>query len=585
MIELPTDEKKLLPVVNDLIQQCRVSVDVRASYCKLMNAISETGRSDGTKSLMNLLHLQLERTAAHLFSPVELKFTLDYELSYPKNRLEQAKTVGIALTRSWERNNTDLLFGQGVFESLKYGAALLKQWVQAEGRDLHPSYYAKIIMPWQFGVYNEAENDINKQPALCETTTMTMPEVWRRIYMLPDAKKLYNRISAHAMTGNSNADPTSFFHQVLSASQLQTGVQQSTRPLPGGIVQLNNDPNYAVMGPTVMAPTVKAHELWVQGETDYTTVIMIEPDIIIAPLYKHENLLIPGSKDKDGNIEGSMVQPYRLIQANVVSNWFWGRSELVDLIEPQGLLSMWLDDLKRLFGLQVDKILAFASENGMTDEMYAQFRAAGYFNTGPGGKVEDLTPKFPAEMLPLIKWLIETINWLGGFPDIMQGKGEPGVRAGVHASTLLKTASPTLRDRALLVERQCANAADLHLQIKEAKEDRKYWTDGSTVEKMAETEFMLTDLPDDWRVTVDSHSSSPIFNDDNAQLIMAGMKLGVVGPNYVLDNLPFPNRESARAEKKDMAEAQQQQLKMLMQHDPEGMMRVQERKLIAGSRR
>ncbi|HSV26173.1 MAG TPA: hypothetical protein VLJ17_24505 [Xanthobacteraceae bacterium] len=454
--------------------------------------------------------------------------------------------------------------------------------MQAEGKDLHPSYYAKLIMPWQFGVYNESENDINKQPAVCETTTMTMPEVWRRIYHLPNAKEMYKRIAAHAMTGNSNADPQSFFHQVLSSSQLQTGVQQSTRPLPGGIVQLNNDPNYAVMGPSVMAPTVKAHELWVQGKTDYVTVIMIEPDIIIAPLYKHENLLIPGSKDEHGEVEGSMVQPYRLIQANVVTNWFWGRSELVDLVEPQGLLGTWLDDLKRLFGLQVDKILAFASENGMTDELFARFRATGYMNVGQGGQVNDLTPKFPPEMLPLIKWLIETINWLGGFPNIMQGMGEPGVRAGSHASTLLKTASPTLRDRALLVERQCANAADLHLQIKEAKEERRYWV---SAEDMEGTAFMLTDLPQDWRVTVDSHSSSPIFNDDNAQLIMAGLKGSVVGPNYVLDNLPFPNREAARAEKKEMQQAQQKQIEMLLKSDPEGVQRVMERKLLAGGGR
>ena len=77
------------------------------------------------------------------------------------------------------------------------------------------------------------------------------------------------------------------------------------------------------------------------------------------------------------------------------------------------------------------------------------------------GGAEDLTPKFPSELLPIIKWLIEQVNTLGSFPEIMQGKGESGVRAGAHAETLMKTASPTLRDRALLTERQCAVCADL----------------------------------------------------------------------------------------------------------------------------
>src|ERR1700679_1327674 len=103
----------------------------------------------------------------------------------------------------------------------------------------------------------------------------------------------------------------------------------------------------------------------------------------------------------------------------------------------------------------------------------------------------------------------------------MEGKGEPGVRAESHASTLMKTASPYLRDRALLVERQVATAADTTLSLKEAKDGRNYWVDGSSIATMDQTQFKLTDLPEDWRVSVDSHSSSPIFSDENEQLIMA----------------------------------------------------------------
>jgi hypothetical protein len=127
----------------------------------------------------------------------------------------------------------------------------------------------------------------------------------------------------------------------------------------------------------------------------------------------------------------------------------------------------------------------------------------------------------------------------------MQGKGEPGVRADSHANTLMKTASPYLRDRALLVERQVATAADKTLSLKEAKDASKYWTDGTTIQTMSDTEFLLTDLPDDWRVSVDSHSSSPIFSDENTQLIMAGLKTGIVTGEYVVDNLPFPNKEES----------------------------------------
>lgn len=565
MLEVPTDKRDLLDFTNKMIETCRVSVNVRSAYCRLMNAIAETGRYDGTKSLINMLYRHLTRTAAHLFSPVELKFAIDFERPTTKRFLEMGQTAARTLTRTWERSNTDILFGRGVFESLKYGSCIMKQWVQAEGKDLDPVYYARLVMPWQFGVYDESENDISKQSALCESVQMTKPEVWRRIFHLPNANKLYERICQHASKGNATNDPQSFFHQILSTSQLNTGVQQNTRPLPGGIVQLNNDPNYAIMGPSIAADTVLAHELWVQDATgDYTTILMVEPDIIVAPLYKKDNLLI----------RGSGLQPYRLIQANEVSNWFWGRSELVDLIEPQSLLSMWLDDLKRLFGLQVDKILGFIGEAGVTDEIYGAFRGAGYINLPQGSDIKDVTPKMPPESLQLIKFLMETINTLGEFPNIMQGQGEQGVRSMAHASTLLKTASPTLRDRALLVERQCAVTADLTLAIMEAKDSDFYWTHGDDIKQIEDSKFLLADLTEDWRVTVDSHSSSPIFSDENAQLIILGFKLGIVDAQYVLDNLPFPNREFAKTSAAEREKKQAALMQQLAERDPEAFAKL-----------
>src|SRR5262245_28145522 len=540
MLPVPSSQPELIAFAHDLIEQCRVSVGQRSAYYRLLNAVSETGRYDGWKSLINMLHSHLERTAAHLFSPIELKFAIDYERPRSTVDLERAKQVAKVLTRQWDRNNIDMTFGRGVFEGLKYGACILKQWPQMEswgGTAELPVYYDKLVQPWQFGVYREDENHIERQEALCETQLLTEPEIWARIYHMPDARKLMERIRSHMHQGQAANEPTSFFHQVLSSSQLSTtaDVQSATRP--GGIVQMGYDPQYMVMGPTIGPSVVPLHVLWVKHATDSTTVQLIEPDIIVAPRYKKANLLgIPRQ------------QPYRLIQPNQTTNWFWGRSELVDLIEPQMLLSIWADDVKRLFGLQVDKILGFTGEAGIDDERYAQFRNAGYLNLPAGADIKDVTPKMPPEAIAMLKFAIEIINTLGGFPEIMQGKGEPGVRAGVHANTLLKTGSPTLRDRSLLVERQCESAADLSLQMMEAKDPQRYWLKADNpIKDVEETSFLLADLPDDWRVTVDSHSSSPIFADENSQLISQGAKAGYVDGEYVIDNLPFPDKERAKA--------------------------------------
>ena len=43
----------------------------------------------------------------------------------------------------------------------------------------------------------------------------------------------------------------------------------------------------------------------------------------------------------------------------------------------------------------------------------------------------------------------------------------------------------------------------------------------------------FADLPEDWRITVDSHSSSPIFADENTQMVFAAQKLGIVDGDAV----------------------------------------------------
>jgi len=55
------------------------------------------------------------------------------------------------------------------------------------------SYEKKLVMPWNFGVYREGENDIENQEVLCETSTLTGPEVWQRIWNFPIRKSCMSR--------------------------------------------------------------------------------------------------------------------------------------------------------------------------------------------------------------------------------------------------------------------------------------------------------------------------------------------------------------------------------------------------------
>ena len=544
---------------------------MRAAYYRQLNNIIETGRQDSqSRSLINMLFVHHDRLASHLFSPSQLQFTVDYENAYPKDELERAAVGGRLLTRDWERSNTDMIFGQGVFEALKYGAAILKQWPKVEGDNKAVRHQSALVMPWQFGVYREDVNDLARQPAFCETYMLTMPEVWNRVCHLPEAEDLYRRIQANSAKGQASDEYNSFFHQVMSTSQLSTSPTGATRPTPGGIVDLNSGVGYGVLGPEIAVNMVRGHELWLWQGDDYLTVQIIEPDILIAPRYRKANLLVGGD-------EPSGLQPYTLIQPNQTHGYFWGRAESVDLIAPQALLSDWADDVKRLFGVQLDKILGFQGYDGLTDELYDQSREAGFFNGPPGSAITDLTPKFPPEALTMLDKLMKIIDMLGGFDNILSGQGEQGVRAGVHAETLLKTASPRLRDRSLLVERQCAEAGDLWLSVMQAKDAKNYWTKGGSEDEMAASSFLLSDLPDDRRVSVDSHSSSPIFADDHQNLVGFGVKSGFVDGHMAIELLNFPQKERLQEALREKEKKQQELIQQLIQKDPDAAIKLLEK--------
>lgn len=570
MLEIPKTQAKILAFANELISRCTNSQGNRAAYYQQLDAVARTGTVTGAVSLVNLLHDHLDRLASHLFSPTDLRFTLDFENEYPAEVLKRANLVARLITRDWDRNNTDILFARGVLESLKYGAALLKQWVELDSGN-QPLFRRRLVLPWQFGVYREDENDLSNQEAMVETTFVSLPEVWQRIYAMPDAADLFESIKATADDGGKSNNNESYMQQVVSTSQIDT--TGGTNSLPGGVVQFGATSNPSGFPPQPNVPMVKLHELWVKGQDDYVTIQVIEDSILVAPRFKPTNALIPMAVGESG----PRVHPYTLIQPNEVEKNFWGRSELVDLIMPQDFLSATASDIKRLFQLQVDKIFGFTGFDGIDDEMYGAMRVSGFLNLPQGASVQDLTPKLPPESMAILDKIIALMNMIGGFPDIMQGRGEPGVRAGSHANTLLKTGSPRLRDRSLLVERQCAMAADLTLTLKEAKDAHTYWTDGTTEEAMKTTSFLLTDLPPDWRVTVDSHSSSPIFMDNHEQKITFGLGKGLIDGETAIEMLRYPNSDLLIRKLKQRQEAAQKEKAELMKQHPEIAEKVAEK--------
>ena len=63
---------------------------------------------------------------------------------------------------------------------------------------------------------------------------------------------------------------------------------------------------------------------------------------------------------------------------------------------------------------------------------------------------------------------------------------------------------------------------------------------------------------DDYRVSVDSHSGSPIYHDDHANLIAWGVRSQILGPEDAIEDLPLPHKDTKLQRLKERARQKQE---------------------------
>lgn len=551
---LPDSERDLTRLAEQTIEKCRVSMATRTQIAQKYSRWMENGTDAREPATANLLYGHIDRLASHLMSPTDLRFIIDFENEQPAEMVARGAVAARVLTREWERQNLDVIIAQAVGVALTYGCAIPKllAGVSTEGRERKIELSARIVMPWNFSVLDESQNDISTQEAVCETVYMTAYELWRRVAHLPDGKRLYDRIIANARTDQGTGGPDGFVHEILLGA-VNAPINPSLPMQAPGLVDVGGSDQTPSPMVQVAERLYPMHELWVKNDAlnnDWTMIQFIEPDIMIAPLAGHsrKNPLAPDTL------------PYGVICPNRVAGSFWGRSEIADLIEPQKLLTGLLDDYRKLMGIQFDKFIGFSSQDQITDETYGSARRAGWMNLGPNAAVNDLTPKIPPEALPFINFVMGLMDKISGFSNILSGSGEPGVRSGIQTDTLLRTSSPRLRDRSLLTERQVAAFADACLAVLEAKEARCYWVDPNDG---GISDFLFNQLADDRRVAVDSHSTSPIYHDDNANLMAFGIKAGFVTPESAIEFMDYPHKEVLLRRYREKVAAE---MKLLKEH-------------------
>lgn len=541
---------------NDLIEECSVSRQQRSADCAYWRNYYYLGSDqDEDPALYNRCFGHIDRLASFLFSPADVRFIIEFDSTIGKSYLERASVASRYLSREFHRCDMDLQFGMANELALIKGCAILKtNWG-------HDGFDPNIIHPESFGVLREDITSLDKQEAFVHSTFLTPSQMNRLLSDHPKKDELLDKIKRLAKKKEKNEYNNSYMHEMIVGAihPISTDGQAGNSR---GSVAANTTPS-VIMDPNVSESLICLHELWVMDDEreDWTTIQMVDPDIIISGQYKRENLC---------GIKGE--HPFRKICPNEVDGYFWGRSELAAVKTLQDLLNRRMDEYDRLAALQASPSRSYVGFNGITDEINSMINSPGGYITesqAPNAKIENLAPKMPTDIFQGINEIISMFDDVAGFENIMQGKGESGVRAGVHADTLMRSAGNRLRDRALLVERQCGGVGDFCFKLLQAKEATIFTTKEKNVmnwlfNKPDDTEeFLLSQFPEDYRVNVDSHSASPAFSMDARLLAEQLSKLGAIDAVGLLELTQPPQADLliARAKEKEA-----QQAKLVQEH-------------------
>jgi len=480
----------------DLIQKCLVSREERRpdyaslrSYYLFGNAPSET------PAIFNKIYPHIDQLTSFLYSAETTRFSIN--LGAAVHELEHRKIP--VLTR-----------------------ALNDEWLNSNN-GIHPY----MVEPGSMGVLREDTPYTDRQEAIVQSYYITKSELYARLYNHPQREAIVKRVSAtqHERTEIANGVE----RIILSASN----------PTMYGNVNLDLAGSNKYKA-TVSEETVEMIELWVWNDdiADYQVVTRADPDIIIY--------------DRPGEqvfLKGEL--PFIQICPNPLYDYYWGQSEVARLIYLQQLRTKRLAEILDLLSKQVSPPTALIGFTGILDEKnFALNRAGGLLATDmPNAKVEKLAPTIPPDLFKELGQIDQMFEEVSGIGNVLQGKGEAGVRSSGHASQLARMGSSRAKKRALVIEDSLEKLATLYLKCMQAYDNTHF----KDVEGLP---FIAEQFTKDFVVKVDAHSNSPIFTEDLRQLAFNLFKAQAIDKESLLDLLEPPMKQLLKDRLKKMEEKQ-----------------------------
>jgi len=533
-MKIPKEDVERFNFYMDLQEKCNnTREDRRKTYQnQRMFFLFGAGPEGADGKVVNKIYPHIDQLAGLMYSSETTRFSIDLPPSVSDLNKNMIVPLMQKLNDTWHLSNSDLVFSQALLWSFVYGSMFVKIRIGLNGQ-----FEPYVVEPHDIGVLREDVCGLWKQEAFSHSYYVTVSQMETQLKEIehPRLESLLKVI---------NPGPRESTPQQQVMDRIETSASQ-----PNIIGNINFSLDTPVRyKPRVAEKLVKMTELyvWNTEESDYQVVTIADPGVVIF----------------DRTLDRMFLKneaPFIQVCPTPAHDYFWGYSEVDKLIPLQRMRNERFEQIQHMMNLQARPPKFGSGFQGDVSEIMDTMDSPSGLVVGdmPGAKLETVQPDIPDDLFREIREIDMMFEEISGITNVMQGKGESGVRSQGHAANLARLGSSRAKKRALIVEDQLEKLATLYLQLMQAY-------DAETLRGDDGIEFIAEQFSNNFIVKVDAHSNSPIFQEDQRALAFELFKAKAIDRESLLDLLDVPMKELLKTRlrtKIEPAEAQAAQAK------------------------
>lgn len=546
--------------LQQVLKYCAVSREARRSWCANKAMVYEQGTADGSDARYKKIRAHLDRVASYLYAPGTARFGVHLPPAQRAPWLSSVDMVRSEYTTTWRESGADIKFVSLLEWALVYGATIGK--AQRHGSGFKIGY----VQPWDFGVSREVVPELDEQDYVAHWYTMSMPQVERWAYGAQNENKLIDIAESHktaprgggamglglAVTGIAGTFPNS------TVSGVATG---ELGDMPAAMM---DEPEVELVD-VWERRIVRRRSVTGRGKDDrfedwiVTTMTADGAEVFT----QRRNPDLPWTRMGHGVVLPAEL-PFFVVCPRPQADYFWGRSELRDLLRLQEWLETHLDKMSQILGRKLDPA-KFFSGVGQDDEAARAMMTEGgsFFAAEQGAKMEPLKVEIGSEAFEMFKLVMGAFSDMSGIPEGLESAG--GADGGDPRNFSLRAGimGGRIRKQALMFEDAIGVGATKCFRLMQRHDPTRYpKKDGES--------FLLADLPTGTHVRVDAHSAAPIYAEQTQAKMQTLMQAKAIRKPAFVRGIDPPDADhlAEEAEQIEQGEAKRS----------EEIMRIQEEK-------